>query len=59
MIKRTFGAPSGGTIRGGHQVCDWSALRLISPPNGSAGGGSIWPWIVSVALGEPGVPVIC
>jgi hypothetical protein len=39
MIKRMFGAFSGGTIRGGHQVFDWAAFRLISPPNGSAGGG--------------------
>ena len=35
------------------------ALSLITPPKGRAGGGSCFPSIVSVALGEPGVPVIC
>jgi hypothetical protein len=32
---------------------------LITPPNFRGGGGSCLPSIVIVALGEPGVPVIC
>jgi hypothetical protein len=32
---------------------------LITPPNFGSGGGSCFPLIVVVALGEPGVPVIC
>ena len=31
---------------------------MITPPNGSGGGGSCSPLMVVVALGEPGVPVI-
>ena len=57
MIRRMFGAPLGGTTRGAHQGFDWAAFRLISPPNGGAGAGSTWPWIASVAEGEPGLPV--
>ena len=34
-------------------------LSLITPPNGSGGGGSCFPSSVTVALGEPGTPVIC
>jgi len=34
-------------------------LGLISPPNGCGAGGRYLPSIVVVALGEPGVPVIC
>ena len=34
------------------------ALSFITPPNGSGGGGSCFPSIVVVALGEPGVPVV-
>src|SRR5262245_36455156 len=59
MIRSTLGAPLGGTTRGGHQGFDSSALRLISPPKGSAGAGNTSPSIVVVALGEPGAPVIC
>jgi hypothetical protein len=33
--------------------------RLIVPPNGAGGGGRYLPSIVVVALGEPGVPVVC
>ena len=29
------------------------------PPNGGGGGGRYLPSIVVVALGEPGVPVVC
>src|SRR5215469_3790742 len=31
MISRTFGAPLGGTTRGGHHGLDWRALRSIVP----------------------------
>src|SRR5882724_8420891 len=58
MIRRTLGAPLGGTTRGGHQVFDSLALSLITPPNDSGGGGSCFPSSVIVALGEPGTPVI-
>jgi hypothetical protein len=32
---------------------------LIVPPNEAGGGGICRPSIVEVALGEPGVPVVC
>jgi hypothetical protein len=39
MISKTFGAPFGGTTRGGHHGVDSEAFSLITPPNfGSAGG---------------------
>jgi hypothetical protein len=38
---------------------DCAALRSILPPNFCGGGGSWLPSIVVVALGEPGVPVVC
>src|SRR5208337_1535091 len=53
MISRMLGAPSGGTIRGGHHDFDWTAFRLIVPPNGSSGAGSTSPGIVRVPSGEP------
>ena len=53
MISRTLGAPLGGTTRGGHHGLDWSALRLISPPNAGAGGGRTSPGIGRAAAGEP------
>src|SRR5271170_6412157 len=59
MMSRTLGAPLGGTTRGGHQGVESLALSLITPPNFGGGGGSCLPSIVVVALGEPGVPVIC
>src|SRR6516164_7802997 len=59
MISSTFGAPFGGTTRGGHHGVDSEALSLITPPNFGSGGGSCFPVIVVVASGEPGVPVIC
>src|SRR6476646_5914109 len=58
MITRTFGAPFGGTTRGGHHGFESVAFSLISPPNFGSGGGSCFPLIVVVALGEPGVPLI-
>jgi len=54
-----LGAPFGGTTRGAHQAFDSEAFSLITPPNFGSGGGSCFPLIVVVALGEPGVPVIC
>src|SRR5262249_44620568 len=59
MMRRMFGAPLGGTTRGGHHGVDCSALRSILPPKGGAGGGSCFPSIVVVASGEPSTPVTC
>ena len=59
MMSSTFGAPFGGTTRGAHHGFDCSASSLITPPNFGSGGGSCLPSIVVVALGEPGVPVVC
>src|SRR5512144_2200482 len=59
MISRTLGAPLGGTTVGGHQGLDSLAFSWITPSNFRGGGGSCLPSIVVVALGEPGVPVIC
>src|SRR5215813_1871757 len=59
MISNTFGAPLGGTMRGGHHALDWAAFSLITPPNFGSGGGSCLPLIVVVALGDPGSPVVC
>src|SRR6478736_760823 len=59
MIRRTLGAPLGGTTRAGQYGFDWLAWRLISPPNFGGGGGRYFPSIVVVALGEPGAPVVC
>ena len=59
MISRMFGAPFGGTTRGAHPYFDCSAPSLITPLNFGSGGGSCFPLMVVVALGEPGVPVIC
>src|SRR5215467_12533951 len=59
MISRTFGAPFGGTTRAGQNGFDCAAFRLITPSNFCGGGGSCSPLIVVVAVGEPGVPVIC
>src|SRR5271167_972266 len=59
MMSRTFGAPLGGTMRGGHHGVESLALSLITPPNFGGGGGICFPSIEVVALGEPGVPVTC
>ena len=53
MMSSTFGAPLGGTTRGGHHGFDWAALRLITPPNFGSGGGRYLPSMVAVAPGEP------
>src|SRR6187431_1118898 len=58
MIKSTFGAPFGGTTDGGQYGLESAALSLITPPNFGSGGGSCFPSMVVVALGEPGVPVV-
>src|SRR4029453_3017507 len=59
MMRRTLGAPLGGTTWAGQYGFDWLAPRLISPPNFGGGGGRYFPSIVVVAPGEPGVPVVC
>src|SRR3974390_2679288 len=59
MMRRTLGAPFGGTTWAGQYGFDWLACRPISPPNFGGGGGRYFPSIVVVALGEPGVPVVC
>jgi hypothetical protein len=58
MMSKMLGAPLGGSTRGGHHGFDCTALRSILPPNFGGGGGSCFPLIVVVALGEPGTPVI-
>jgi hypothetical protein len=58
-MSSTLGAPLGGTMRGGHQGFESTALGLITPPNFSAGGGSLLEFGNSVALGEPGTPFTC
>src|ERR1700746_238292 len=58
MMSRMLGAPLGGTTVGGHHAWESTALSLITPPNLGSGGGSCFPSIVVVALGEPGVPVV-
>ena len=37
MMSRMFGAPFGGTTRGGHQGLESETLSLITPPNGNGG----------------------
>src|SRR5580704_6320601 len=59
MMSKTFGAPLGGTTRGGHHGVESLALSLITPPNFGGGGGICFPSMVVVALAEPGVPVTC
>src|SRR6476660_6203145 len=58
MMSNTLGAPFGGTTRGGHHGFDSEAFSLMTPPNFGSGGGSCFPSIVVVALGEPGSPVV-
>ena len=58
MISSTLGAPLGGTTVGGQNGLESTALSLITPPNFGSGGGSYFPSMVVVALGEPGVPVV-
>ena len=59
MMSSTLGAPLGGTMRGGHQGVDSEAFSLITPPNFGSGGGSCFPSMVVVALGDPNSPVTC
>src|SRR5213596_2246057 len=59
MMRRMLGAPLGGTTRGGQYGLESVAASLITPPKGSGGGGICFPSSVTVASGEPGVPVIC
>ena len=46
-------------MRGGQYGFESFASSLITPPNFIGGGGICFPSIVVVALGEPGVPVVC
>src|ERR1700675_3307775 len=59
MINNTFGALLGGTTDGGQYGLESFASSLITPPNFGGSGGSSLPSSVIVALGVPGVPVIC
>src|SRR5436190_754314 len=59
MIRSTLGAPFGGTTVGGQYGLESVAISLITPPNFGSGGGSCFPLIVVVALGDPSVPVVC
>src|SRR5215468_9902001 len=59
MMSRTLGAPFGGTTVGGQYGLESLASKLITPPKGGCGDGRYLPSIVVVALGEPGVPVVC
>src|SRR3954471_16138860 len=59
MMSNTLGAPLGGTTRGAHHGFDSEAFSSITPPNFGSGGGSCFPSIVVVAVGEPGRPVVC
>src|SRR5207249_12184423 len=59
MMRRMLGAPLGGTTRGGHHGLESVAASLITPRNGIGGGGICFPSIVTVALGSPGVTLIC
>ena len=49
----------GGTTVSGQYGLESLEFKLIVPPNGAGGGGRYLPSIVVVALGEPGVPVVC
>src|SRR6266404_3300850 len=59
MMSRMLGAPLDGTTRGGQYGVESLTLSLITPPNGIGGGGICFPSMVTVASGEPGVPLIC
>src|SRR6185369_8777935 len=59
MIRRTLGAPFGGTIRAGQPGWAWAALGLILPSNFCGGLGRFLPSMVVVASREPGAPVLC
>src|ERR1700677_692486 len=59
MMRRTLGAPWGGTTRGGHHGVESAALSLMTPPNFIGGGGSFLPSRGTVAVGEPGTQLIC
>src|SRR6266850_5841754 len=59
MMRSTLGAPLGGTTRGGQYGVEFWAVSLITPSNFIGGGGICFPSIVTVAPGEPGVPLIC
>ena len=51
IIKSTFGAVFGGTIRGAHHGLELKASSLIVPANLGSGAGICLPNIVVVELG--------
>src|SRR6516164_4122448 len=59
MMSKMLGAPLRGTTVGGQYGLESLASMLIVPLNGAGGGGRYLPSMVVVALGEPGVPVVC
>src|SRR5215470_17852536 len=59
MIRSTFGAPFGGTMRAGQYGSEPFVVRSILPPNFCGGGGSCSPLIDIVAAGEPGGGLPC
>ena len=59
MMSRILGAPLRGVMRGGQYGLDFCAVSPIRPPKPGGGAGSWLPSIAIVALGDPGVPVIC
>ena len=63
LIVRHDQQDVGRTLRRNHRGrplrLGFLAFRLISPPNGAADGGRYLPSMVVVALGDPGMPVIC
>src|SRR5215467_7826925 len=59
MMSRMLGAPLRGTTVGGQYGLESFASMLTVPSNGAGWGGRYLPSIVVVALGEPGVPVVC
>ena len=59
MMSSTLGAPLGGTTRRRPVRLGILGAFLDHAAERIGGGGSCFPSIVMVALGEPGVPVIC
>src|SRR5512147_923787 len=57
MMSNTLGAPFGGATVGAHHAFESVAFSLITPPNLGSGGGSCFPSMLMVALGEPDTPL--
>src|SRR5262244_1761693 len=58
-MSKTLGAPLGGTTVSGQYGFESLASSFTTPPNFSGAGGSCFPSMVVVALGDPGTPVTC